>query len=69
MGFFREFHKRSRFAKSLNATFLVLVPEKGAVEDMKDFGRSALWADSISCWPRCWLIELKKVMGKVISES
>ena len=37
MGFFREFHKRSKFAKSLNATFLVLVPKKGVVEDMKDF--------------------------------
>ena len=28
MGFFRDFHNHSRFVKSLNATFLVLVPKK-----------------------------------------
>ena len=37
MGFFREFHERGRFVKSLNATFLVLVPKKGGAEDLKDF--------------------------------
>ncbi|RVW83610.1 putative ribonuclease H protein [Vitis vinifera] len=37
MGFYREFHERRRFVKSLNATFLVLVPKKGGVEDLKDF--------------------------------
>ena len=37
MGFFREFHERGRFVKSLNATFLVLVLKKGGVEDLKDF--------------------------------
>ncbi|KAL6314646.1 hypothetical protein AAG906_026990 [Vitis piasezkii] len=36
------------------------------VEDMKDFRPITLWATSISCWPRCWLIELKKVMGKIL---
>ncbi|KAJ9696951.1 hypothetical protein PVL29_008942 [Vitis rotundifolia] len=37
MGFFMEFHERGRFVKSLNATFLVLVPKKGGAEDLKDF--------------------------------
>ena len=37
MGFFREFHERGRFAKSPNATFLVLVPKKGGAKDLKDF--------------------------------
>ncbi|WJZ97251.1 hypothetical protein VitviT2T_015870 [Vitis vinifera] len=37
MGFFREFHERGRFVKSLNATFLVLVPKKGGAEYLKDF--------------------------------
>ena len=37
MGFFREFHERGRFVKSLNATFLVLVPKKGGAEDLKEF--------------------------------
>ena len=28
LGFFKEFHERSRFVKNLNATFLVLIPKK-----------------------------------------
>ena len=37
MSFFKEFHEGGRFFKSLNATFLVLVPKKGDAEDLKDF--------------------------------
>ena len=37
MGLFREFRERGRFVKSLNATFLVLVPKKGGAQDLKDF--------------------------------
>ena len=29
LGFFKDCHKGGRFVKSLNATFLVLVPKKG----------------------------------------
>ena len=36
VGFFKEFFEHNRFVKSLNATFLVLVPKKGIVEDIKD---------------------------------
>ena len=36
LGFFREFHDQCRFAKNLNATFLVLIPKKQIVEDFKD---------------------------------
>ena len=28
LGFFKEFHKQSRFVKNLNASFLVLIPNK-----------------------------------------
>ncbi|RVX03360.1 hypothetical protein CK203_019832 [Vitis vinifera] len=37
LGFFRDFHEKDRFVKSLNATFLSLVPKKGGVENLKDF--------------------------------
>ncbi|RVW74519.1 hypothetical protein CK203_053802 [Vitis vinifera] len=37
MGFFKEFFECSSFARSLNATFLILIPKKGGVEDLKDF--------------------------------
>ena len=36
LGFFREFFEHNQFVKSLNATFLVLVPKGRTVEDLKD---------------------------------
>ena len=35
MNFFREFHESGCFVWSLNATFLVLIPKKGGVEDLR----------------------------------
>ena len=37
MRFFKEFHEQGCFVRSLNATFLVLVPKKGVVENLKKF--------------------------------
>ena len=36
LGFFQEFHEQGRFVKHLNATFLVLIPKKQTVEDLRD---------------------------------
>ena len=36
LGFLKEFYEHSRFVKSLNVTFLVLIPKKTNVEDLKD---------------------------------
>ena len=36
LGFFKEFHDQSRFVKNLNATFLVLIPKRQTVDDLKD---------------------------------
>ncbi|RVW97120.1 hypothetical protein CK203_030039 [Vitis vinifera] len=33
----REFHYHNCFVRSLNATFLILIPKKGGVEDLRDF--------------------------------
>ncbi|RVW36308.1 Transposon TX1 uncharacterized 149 kDa protein [Vitis vinifera] len=69
MGFFREFHERGRFVKSLNATFLVLVPKKGGVEDLKDFRPISLVGSLYKLLAKVLANRIKKVMGKVISES
>ena len=37
MEMFKEFHADETFIKSLNATFLVLIPKKGDAKDLKDF--------------------------------
>ena len=34
---FKEFYDQSFFVKSLNTTFLVLIPKKGGAEDLGDF--------------------------------
>ena len=37
MGFFKDFHDQGKFVKSINASFMVLIPKKGGAEDLKDF--------------------------------
>ncbi|KAL6322576.1 hypothetical protein AAG906_009887 [Vitis piasezkii] len=69
MGFFKEFHERGRFVKSLNATFLVLVPKKGGAEDLKDFKPISLVGSLYKLLAKVLANRIKKVMGKVISES
>ena len=69
LGFFRDFHEGGRFVKSLNATFLVLVPKKGGVEDLKDSRLISLVGDLYKLLAKELANRLKKVMGKVISKS
>ena len=37
MWLFRDFHEHGSFVKSLNSTFMVLIPKRGGAEDLKDF--------------------------------
>jgi hypothetical protein len=37
MKVFKEFHSRGKFEKSINATFVSLIPKKAGVVDIKDF--------------------------------
>ena len=68
MAFFREFHERGRFVKSLNATFLVLVPKKRGAEDLKNFRPISLVRSLYKLLVKVLTNRIKKVMGKVISE-
>ena len=69
MGFFRDFHERGRFVKSLNATFLTLVPKKGGAEDLKDFRPISLVGSLYKLLANVLANRLKKVLCKVITES
>ena len=69
MGFFRDFHERGRFVKSLNATFLTLVPKKGGAEDLKDFRPISLVGSLYKLLANVLANRLKKVLRKVITES
>ena len=69
LGFFKEFHEKSRFVKILNATFLVLIPKKQIVEDFKDLRPISLVGGLYKILTKVLANRIKKVMDKVISKS
>ena len=69
MNFFRQFHETGRFVRSLNATFLVLIPKKGGAEDLKDFRPISLVGGLYKWLAKVLAKKLKGVLSKVISMS
>ena len=69
LGFFKEFHDQSRFVKSLNATFLVLIPKKQNVEDFKDLRPISLVGGLYKILTKMLANRIKRVIVKIISQS
>ena len=69
MGFFKEFYKHNRFVKSLNATFLVLIPKKCNANDIKDLRPISLVGGLYKILTKVLANKIKRVMGLVISQS
>ena len=67
MGFFKEFHERGRFVRSLNTTILVLVPKKRGADDLRDFRPISLMGGLYKLLAKVLANRLKKVVGKVVS--
>ena len=55
--------------RSLNATFLLLIPNKGHVEDLKDFRPISLLGALFKILVKVLANRLRKVIGKVVSPS
>ena len=68
-GFFKEFHEQGIFVRSLNATFLVLVPKKQNVEDLKDLRPISLVEGLYKILAKVLANRIKRVMGQVISSA
>ena len=64
---FKDFHEKSRFVRSLNSTFIVLVPKKGGVEDIKDFRLISLVNNLYKLFAKVLDNKLKKVMSKQVN--
>ena len=64
---FKEFHDQNSFIKSLNHTFLVLLPKKGGVEDLGDYRPISLLGGLYKLLVKVLANRLKKVIEKVIS--
>ncbi|RVW45049.1 rRNA-processing protein UTP23-like [Vitis vinifera] len=69
MGFFKGFFERGKFVRSLNNTFLVLIPTKGGAEDLSDFRPISLVGSLYKLLAKVLANRLKKVVGKVVSST
>ena len=67
LGFFKEFHEQGKFVKSINATFLVLIPKKHNVADFKDLRPISLVGGLYKILAKVLANRIKRVMSKVIS--
>ncbi|RVW36212.1 Transposon TX1 uncharacterized 149 kDa protein [Vitis vinifera] len=69
LGLFREFYLHGTFSRSLNSTFLVLIPKKEGAEDLKDFRPISLVGSVYKLLAKVLANRLKLVMGEVIFDS
>ena len=69
MGFFNEFFEQNRFVRSLNSTFLVLIPKKGDAVDIKDIRPISIVGGLYKILAKVLANRLKRVVGKVVLEA
>ncbi|RVX19454.1 LINE-1 reverse transcriptase-like [Vitis vinifera] len=66
---FKEFHEQSSFLKSLNNTFLVLIPRKGGAADLGDFRPISLLGGLYKSMAKVLANRLKRVLNKVVAPT
>ncbi|RVX07712.1 LINE-1 reverse transcriptase-like [Vitis vinifera] len=64
---FKEFYDQKSFAKSLNSTFLVIIPKKGGAEDLGEFRPISLLGGLYKLMAKVLANRLKMVLDKVVS--
>ena len=69
MPFFADFHKECIFEKSLNATFLCLIPKKLNAVDIRDFRPISLVGSLYKLLSKVLAHKLRCVLDKLISNS
>ena len=69
MDFFKEFFEKKKFVRSLNATFLVMFPKKGNVEDIKDYRPISLLGGLYKILAKVLANRLRMVIDKVVSPT
>ena len=66
---FEELHLQNAVFRNLNATFLVFISKKEGASDMQDFRLISLVGSLYKIIAKVLTNRLKKVMGKVVSNS
>ena len=69
MAVFKDFCVIGKFVKSLNSTFLVMVPKKEGDDDFKDFRTISLVDSLYKLIAKVLANKLKKVMGSVVNKA
>ena len=69
MGLFRDFHEHGSFVRSLNSTFMVLIPKRVGVEDLQDFRPISLTGSIYKLITKVLANRLKKVMNKLVNST
>jgi hypothetical protein len=67
MAVFGEFHSKASFQKSLNATFIALIPKKVGAVDLKDFRPISLVGVVYKLIAKVLVNRLKTMLGKITS--
>ena len=68
MSFFRDFYNTGCFKRSLNATFVVLVPKKGELKSSRISGLLAWLGALYKLLAKVLAKRLKKVVGSLVSD-
>ena len=66
---FVEFYQHSKFEKSLNATFVALIPKKNGASNIRDFRPISLVGNVYKILAKVLANRLKKVLGQLTSET
>ena len=66
---FEEFYLHSKFEKSLNATFIALIPKKNDASNIRDFRPISLVGSLYKLLSKVLTNRLKQVLDQLISES
>ena len=69
MAFFDHFHRSSEFERSLNASFLSLIPKKNNTLNIKDFRPISLVGNVYKLLSKVLANRLRQVIDNLISES
>ena len=69
MALFHHFFAKGQFEKSLNATFIILIPKKNAIIEVKDFRPISLVGGFYKIIAKVLATTLRMVMEDIISHS
>ena len=69
LAMFEEFYQHSKFEKSLNATFIALIPKKNGASNIRDFRPISLVGSVYKILAKVLANCLKEVLNQLISKS